>query len=123
MAFRSYPVKAVVNVHDGDTATFHYDMGQGTCHTDQLRFIGIFTKEIAEPGGTEARQFVVDWLSRFPAHGLTVYTALTAKGNERQTLGRWVGDVHDNETGESLVIAEALWLQANPNSIGGIGAK
>lgn len=121
MSFRSYRVLSVTDVHDGDTLTAHIDLGVDECHIIHLRLLGVFAAELATPGGKAAREFVVAWLAARP-HPLTVYTSLTARGNERQTLGRWVGDIHDDTTNESLCTAITLWLVDHPESAGGTGA-
>lgn len=121
MAFREYHVKQIIDVHDGDTLTVHVDLGLDQCHTINLRLLGVFAAELRTSGGPAARGFVVDW---FGSHvgALTVYTAKTAKGHEASTLGRWVGDIHHDVTGESLCLAAMAWLAEHPASAGGTGA-
>lgn len=120
MAFRDYRVREIVDVHDGDTVTVHLDLGLDECHLIRLRLLGVFAAELSKPGGTAARDFVTGWLATHPG-GLTVYTAKTAKGHEASTLGRWVGDVHHDPSGDSLCVAAMAWLVDHPESAGGIG--
>lgn len=123
MSFRNYRVKQIVDTHDGDTITVHLDLGLDECHTIHLRLLGVFAAELHTPGGPAAQQFVKGWLdgSLLLGHSLTCWTYLSARGNEQSTLGRWVGDIHDDVTGESLCAAAMAWLAANPGSAGGIG--
>lgn len=121
MAYRDYQVKEIVDVHDGDTLTVHLDLGVDECHTIRLRLLGVFATELRTPGGSAARDFVTNWFATH-AGALTVYTAKTAKGHEASTLGRWVGDVHHDLSGDSLCLAAMAWLAEHPASAGGTGA-
>lgn len=122
MSFRDYPVQQVTDVHDGDTLSVHLDLGVDECHTIKLRLLGVFAAELGAPGGLDAKRFVVDWFTAHPG-ACTVYTAKTARGHEASTLGRWVGDVHHDVTGESLCVAAMAWLAEHPASAGGTGSK
>lgn len=121
MAFRQYPVQMVTDVHDGDTLTVHLDMGLDECHTIDVRLLGVFAAELRSPGGPAAKAFVGKWLADHPG-ALSVYTAKTAHGHEAKTLGRWVGDVHHDLTGDSLCVAVMAWLAEHPESAGGTGS-
>jgi hypothetical protein len=120
MAFKPYKIDRVDAVHDGDTITVHLDLGLDECHTARVRLLNVFAAEANAPGGAAARAEVVAW---FTAHRspFTLYTYLSKLGNERNTLGRWVGDVHDADDA-SLCTSMGLWLLEHPESGGGIGA-
>lgn len=122
MSVNGYKVKDLINVHDGDTITLHLDPGLSLCDTEDIRLMGVFAKELDEPGlgAGNAKDEVVTWFVNAPKPW-TCYTILTAKGNERMTLGRYVGDVHD-ANGNSLCTYMMTWLVANPDSFGGTGA-
>lgn len=122
MSVKDYKVKDLVAVHDGDTITLHLDPGLHLCSTQDIRLMGVFAKELSEPGTGPlfARDEVVKWFMYSPKPW-TCYTTLTAKGTERETLGRYVGDVHD-ANGNSLCTYMIAWLVANPDSFGGTGA-
>jgi hypothetical protein len=124
--FREYKVLEIEDVHDGDTITVHLDQGLDQCHTINLRLLGVFAAELNKPGGKEVRSFVTNWFDKRPSTlagpwPLTCYTAKTKGGKEVKTLGRWVGDIHDDKTGESLCLAIMAWLVENPSSAGGTG--
>lgn len=121
MSFRQYPVLSVTDVHDGDTLTVHLDLGLDECHTISLRLLGVFAAELSKPGGPAAKAFVQGWFVTHPG-ALSVYTAKTARGHEASTLGRWVGDVHHDLSGDSLCVAVMAWLAEHPESAGGTGA-
>lgn len=122
MSVKEYKVKDLINVHDGDTITLHLDPGLHLCSTQDIRLMGVFAKELSEPGlgAIHAREAVGGWFVNAPLPW-TCYTTLTAKGAERETLGRYVGDVHD-AGGNSLCTYMMAWLVANPDSFGGTGA-
>jgi hypothetical protein len=121
MAFRQYPVKEVMSIHDGDTLTVHLDLGLDQCHIINLRLLGVFAAELRTPGGPAAQKFVADWFANHKG-ALSVYTVKTPRGHEASTLGRWVGDVHEDTSGDSLCVAAMAWLAEHPESAGGTGA-
>lgn len=45
----------VLSVHDSDTVTLNVDLGFDTWHRGAFRIHGINARELAEPGGKEAR--------------------------------------------------------------------
>jgi hypothetical protein len=122
MTFRNYRVRQIVDTHDGDTITAHLDLGLDQCHQIHLRLLGVFAAELHTAGGPAAKTFTAGWLADRGTHPLTCWTLLSKGGVEQSTLGRWVGDIHDDTTGESLCAAAMAWLIANPTSAGGTGA-
>src|SRR5574338_1717535 len=58
-----YPRCTVVDVHDGDTLFVDIDLGQDLwVRRRSVRLSGIAARELSEPGGKEARDFLRSWL-------------------------------------------------------------
>jgi endonuclease YncB( thermonuclease family) len=91
----------VEDAHDGDTLRVRLDQGFGDTKTLNLRLYETFAPELKQPGGAEAHQFVVDWLNEHNPDGdewpFVVTTIRTRADKEAQTLGRYVGILHDVE--------------------------
>lgn len=63
MTVWTYPRCTVVDVHDGDTLSVDIDCGQDIwIRRRSVRLAGIAARELSEPGGKEARDFVRSWL-------------------------------------------------------------
>lgn len=96
---------------DGDTYEADIDLGfYVTLHRQRIRLYGLDTPEVfgknATPEGHEATTFAETWF-RARAHRVVLRThkALTKRGDEKQSLDRWLAEVYDDH-GESL--ADAL---------------
>jgi endonuclease YncB( thermonuclease family) len=91
----------VEDAHDGDTLRVRLDQGFGDTKTLNLRLYETFAPELKQPGGKETRQFVLDWLNESDPDGdewpFVVTTIRTRADKEAQTLGRYVGILHDVE--------------------------
>jgi endonuclease YncB( thermonuclease family) len=63
MTVWAYPRCYVVDVHDGDTIMVDIDLGQDMwIRRRSVRLIGIAARELREPGGKEARDFLASLL-------------------------------------------------------------
>lgn len=61
MAPRTYPA-TVRAVHDGDSCTVELDLGLGVTYRAVLRVFGMNARELAMPGGPEARDHLAGLL-------------------------------------------------------------
>lgn len=105
-AIYDYPAiwEGPAETHDGDTTYLRvsasYDFGFHVVSTfsarQKFRLARINCPELSKPGGPEARQFTVDWLTAHEV-GLRV-TSLRADNYG----DRWDAEVRDGVTGENL---------------------
>jgi hypothetical protein len=113
-------------VHDGDTAKLLIDEGDGWRAEKWLRFSGVRAPETNEPGITETRLFVTNWLwvryggaravrlrRRWPFRVLTEIDT-KVEPDQRTTFARWLGWIYDIETGECLNEAMNAYLSQHP---------
>ena len=86
----------VTSVHDGDTITVTLDQGYGDLKENmKIRLGTVYAPELAQPGGPETRQFVVDWIARYALIPLRFpFIVTTARGprsdKELTTLERYI---------------------------------
>lgn len=106
-------------VHDGDTSRFLIDAGFDTRVEKWIRYADVRAPETNEPGITETRLFVMDWLGRratskrWPFRIVTDVTA-TAEPTERTSFARYIGTIYDLSTGECLNAAMRDYLAQHP---------
>lgn len=100
-AYQTYPaydyrVTEVLRVIDGDSVEVRADLGFRTDARPKIRLVIVDTPERKdEPRYTEARQFSAAWLGRN-----WFRLRLTTFG--KTTFDRWLGDIYNSETGETL---------------------
>lgn len=86
-----YTYNAVcVSVHDGDTVTLNVDLGFDTWHIGSFRLLGCNARELAEPGGVEAR---VNLDTMLMGLDLTVDTVKSDKFGPRYDAYLYLGGV------------------------------
>lgn len=84
----------LVRVIDGDTVVMEVDVGFRLKATQRIRLANIDTPERTEPGWREATLGTITWFAEHRALRVTTYV--------EDTFGRWVADVYDPSTGDSL---------------------
>lgn len=88
----NYPRCLVVEVHDGDTLSVDMDLGQDIWIKDRpVRLTGMACRELSEPGGVEARDFVRGLL---PV-GSEVWVESTGWDKYGGRIDGWVRLVHE----------------------------
>jgi hypothetical protein len=117
----------LLEVHDGDTVKLSLDRGlDGTETPEWIRLGGpgvrsplnVYAPELSEPGGIECQHFAAAWLAVHDAlpsasgWPLVVETWKTSGDLSKTTLGRYLGNVTDAATGESLNLAVAAFVTA-----------
>lgn len=125
----------LVDLHDGDTVRLSLDRGlDGTETPEWIRLGGpsstsalnVYAPELSDNGGASCRGFTQIWLDdraraarvRWP---FMVETWKTSGDVSKLTLGRYLGNVTDAATGESLNLAVAAYVKAQGYG-GGIGS-
>lgn len=101
-------------VHDGDTVKFLIHAWGDTLTEEWIRFSGVRAPETNEPGITETRAFVANWLAvrygaarapqrrrKWPFRILAEVNTRT-EPDHRTTFARYLGWIYDLETGECL---------------------
>jgi endonuclease YncB( thermonuclease family) len=83
---RTYPA-VVVSVHDGDTAKVFLDRGGDDWWLTDLRLYGCAARELKDPGGPEARDYLAGLLTRITPP--TVPAMLQAKWQGTCEALRW----------------------------------
>jgi hypothetical protein len=106
----NYKVQDVVNVVDGDTYDLRISLGFGLAETLRFRAYGIDTPERygkkASPGGNQATAFAQAWFEKHPNLYIRSYKGTGATvGIGDGAFGRWLADVRDFDTNESLTDA------------------
>ena len=107
-----YQARAL-KVSDGDTVWFEIDQGMRSRIEAQIRIAGVNASELFTGADREraaqARDFLVSWLTertrdqRWPFL-IHTYKLLQADG-EKMSFTRYVGDVYDANSGDSLADA------------------
>lgn len=89
----------VVDVHDGDTITVRRD--DGTQH--RVRLYGIDAPELAQPGGTEARDHL---------RALLASATVDVRPVATDRYGRTVARVHrgDSDINRAMIVAGHAWV-------------
>jgi micrococcal nuclease len=99
-----YEYKAQMErVVDGDTVRFLIDHGMYLRSSQSIRLFEVMAPELSEPGGKDARQFVIDWFAKHGDHepdGPWLYQLITQK--DKQTFNRYVGEVVCRQCGACL---------------------
>jgi len=99
------PVTDILKVIDGDTVAVRADLGWNVDVRLTVRLVLVDTPERGQAGHLEAREFVHDWLLA-PGWLLLgrpvprLHLRLTSYG--KTTFGRYLADVYDVTTGETL---------------------
>lgn len=92
-----YPLVGVMRVVDGDTVDLTVNLGFGTHHNGRFRIVTVDTPERGQVGYAEAAQFTYAWLlvAGDPRR-------LRVASYKADSFGRWLADIYDPLTGESL---------------------
>ncbi|MFF4706939.1 hypothetical protein [Streptomyces sp. NPDC001297] len=112
----------VKEVKDGDTLRVIIDQGFGDTKTLDLRLYDTWAPEKSEPGGSETRGFVAEWLNQNDPDGVdwpyvVTFKRVRADTHEVVTLGRYVGQL-TNPQGDSLNAAVNAFVASHGYSQG-----
>lgn len=114
---RPYLYNAVVlAVHDGDTLTVSLDLGFNLRLQLTVRLVGINARELAEPGGPEARDALGAYLP--PGREVSVRTLKPDKFGGRYDADVWLDAGHP--TVSELMVATgwaAAWNGRGPKPV------
>jgi endonuclease YncB( thermonuclease family) len=99
------PVTDVLRVVDGDTIRVRVDCGFRVDARPTVRLTIVDTPERGQPGWLEAQDFVRDWLLApewllLERPIVRLNLRLTTYG--KATFDRWLGDIYDASTGDTL---------------------
>lgn len=97
-------------VIDGDTVRFLFDNGMYIRSSQSIRFAGTNAPELSEPGGREAREFVIRWMAEHAQLGGEWPFRITTE-RDRQTFNRYIGLITCAECGESLNEAVKAYVE------------
>lgn len=117
---------ALLNVHDGDTMRFLIDVGFDARVEDAIRLKGVFAPELSQPGGDDARNFVINLVQSAKVmtwpYLIRTEPNTTAEPIEKTSFSRYIGTVYfiDNQT-TSLNDTIATFLAQHPEWGKGIG--
>lgn len=91
-----YEYKAVlVEIHDGDTATFEVDLGFSIYSHHAIRLAGINAPELSTEAGVNARLWFNAWVLDNPGP----YILRTNKSRETEKYGRYLATITSSKTG------------------------
>lgn len=90
-------VLGIRKVVDGDTCDLVIDVGFRTVLVQRIRLAVVDTPERGQPGYHEATDFARHWLHECLAAGV-----VRVRTYKEESFGRWVADVYDVTTGETL---------------------
>ncbi len=116
-----------VSNHDGDTVKVNLDEGrQRVTEGYDVRLLGVFAPELAEPGGIECRDFVRVWFqSRLVVGRRWGFVVITARmkvaDREQKTLDRYVGTITSLDGTDNLNLDVMGFITRNGYG-GGIGS-
>lgn len=85
----------LLEVHDGDTATFDVDLGFSIHSHHAIRFAGINAPELATPAGKVALVWIMQWFADNPGP----YVLRTNKSRETEKYGRYLATITSSITG------------------------
>lgn len=119
--------------HDGDSFWMEYDAGCGTRVEPELRLRDCYMPELAQPGGPQMRQVIVDWFAAADRAlvwpfwiSMSMTTRLRERG-QKTTLTRYLAEVwhFDGTTtvGPSINTVLNAHLARHPEWGHGIGAQ
>lgn len=113
--------------HDGDTLKVNLDQGFGDIKLADIRLLGVYAPELAEPGGKECREFVQEWFTRNKIAGRRwSYIVTTARmkvaDSEQRTLNRYVGTVTSLDGSRNLNLEVMNFIIAKGYA-GGTGSR
>lgn len=86
------------SIHDGDTMTFHLDLGFSIYSKHSVRLSGVNAPELKTPEGKAALDYVTNWffVNRGP------YVLATRKSSETEKYGRYLASVTATTNGRVL---------------------
>lgn len=102
------PVVDVLRVIDGDTVQVRVDVGWRVEVRVTVRLVTVDTPERGQAGYDEATRFVGQWLHAGgfgPMERPLLLRDLRLASYGKVTFDRWLADLYDAETGESLSAA------------------
>lgn len=110
---------ALIRVIDGDTLVALADTGFGGRQEEHIRLAGVSAPELTEPGGPEARMFVIDWAIRLARAQWPLLIRTQPNTNpeptERRTLVRYLATVTELAAPyRNLNTDLAAWLNLHP---------
>jgi hypothetical protein len=112
--YRARPLEVL----DGDTVRLEADLGYYARHRVDVRLLDVHAPELGQPGGTETRAFVEDWMAGLPAieWPLDIRTQITrvTEPTERMSFTRYVGDIRDMLSLRWLNADVREYLDAHP---------
>jgi endonuclease YncB( thermonuclease family) len=90
---------SLVRVIDGDSLVVVMDTGFGGRQEETLRLLHVRAPELNQPGGPQARMFLLEWcdrlpLSRWPMR-INTDKDSSPEPKERRTLSRYLATVSD----------------------------
>lgn len=101
-----YQARAV-RVTDGDTVVFEFDKGMRDRSEEAVRVDGVDTAELFSGTnrveGAAAKLFVADWI--LARNDASRWPFLVHTKKDTQTFNRYIAEVFDRVTGESLQLA------------------
>lgn len=85
-----------LTVLDGDTIRMLMDQGFNGRQQEDIRLVNVTAPEKSEPGGPETKQFVIDWIEKFPGEWpLRVLTSKSKSDVETRSFVRYLAVVYD----------------------------
>lgn len=97
---RVYPAR-VERVTDGDTIRVLLDHGCYLRSTQAIRLLDVDAPELAQPGGSQARDHIATWLVDHATPG-DDWPYDVALMKDRRSFNRYVGDISCHTCGDSL---------------------
>lgn len=103
----------IVRVIDGDTVDLDIDLGFHVHVRERVRLRGVNAPELrgeSREAGQASRDFVFWWFATRKSIMIQTYP------DEREKYGRWLADIYDEQTHESLAAAlvaagHAVWAE------------
>lgn len=92
----AFDVLFILVCHDGDTVKLCADRGGGDWWPFWLRLASIYAPELSEPGGIEARDWLINLIQPLPPKTtgmVTVTHRRMTSDNDVKSLDRWVGEL------------------------------
>lgn len=112
--YRAAPLRVI----DGDTIVILADTGFGGRQEEHIRLLDVLAPELNEPGGPEAKQYVIDWMAQLPAVRWPLLVRTQPNTNpeptERRTLTRYLATVVQLGTDRVLNADVGDYLNAHP---------
>jgi hypothetical protein len=118
---------AVLDVLDGDTVRALIDTGLHGRQQEDLRLKDVWAPEKRQTGGPETTEFVRGWLAacdvrrRWPIE-VDTEPNTNPEPDEQRSFVRYIAEVRNIATGQSLNEAVRGFLTAHPGWGGGVGS-